>query len=239
MPIELRGKTAIITGASRGIGRATALALAAEGMRLALVSRDVESLKSVAEDVASAGGSAQIVGYDFSSSGGIPELVDGLTQSLGQVDCLVNNAGTFLERDLADMTDDELRHVHQVNLVSPFAMTRELLPHLRQTKGRIINVVSTSALQGYAQQSAYCASKAGLLGMMRALAIEEKPNGVRIHNLCPGGVDTDFINDTNLGQRLAGQVMISPDDIGGMIAFLLKQPGNIDISEMVIRRFTS
>ncbi|NIP93699.1 MAG: SDR family oxidoreductase, partial [Akkermansiaceae bacterium] len=64
------------------------------------------------------------------------------------------------------------------------------------------------------QQSAYCASKAGLLGMMRALAIEEKPHGIRIHNLCPGGVDTDFINDTMLGQRLAGQVMISPDDIG-------------------------
>ena len=125
------------------------------------------------------------------------------------MDCLVNNAGTFLEGDFGGLTDDELRHVHQVNLVSPFAMTRELLPQLRQSKGRVINVVSTSALQGYAQQSAYCASKAGLLGMMRCLAIEEKPNAVRIHNLCPCGVDTDFINGTNLGARLAGQVMIS------------------------------
>ena len=238
MPVELKGKAAIITGASRGIGRSTALALGSEGMRLALVSRDVDSLQSVAAEVEAAGGLAVVAGYDFQNSDGIPELVDKLASSLGQVDCLVNNAGTFLERDFADMTDDEVRHVHQVNLVSPFAMTRELLPHLRQSKGRIINVASTSALQGYAQQSAYCASKAGLLGMMRALTIEEKPNGVRIHNLCPGGVDTDFINDTNLGQRLAGQVMISPDDIGEMVAFLLKQPGNIDISEMVIRRFT-
>ena len=166
------------------------------------------------------------------------ELVAGLIESLGQVDALVNNAGTFLERDLADMTDEELRHVLEVNLVSPFAMTRELLPALRATSGRIINIASTSALQGYAQQSGYCASKAALLGLMRALAIEEKPHGIRIHNLCPGGVDTAFINDTNLGARLAGEVMISPDDIGEMVAFLLKQPNNVDISELVIRRFT-
>lgn len=237
--ISLAGKIAVVTGASRGIGRSTALHLSRDGMKVALVARQRDTLESVAAEIREAGGEALICPYDFANPSGIPALAEDLQNQLGQIDALINNAGTFLESDLIDIRDEQLRHVLEVNLVSPFALTRELLPALRATKGRIINVASTSGLQGYAQQAAYCASKAGLLGLMRALAIEEKPHGLRIHNLCPGGVDTEFINDTKLGERLAGQVMIAPDDIGEMIAFLLKQPGNIDISEMVVRRFTS
>ena len=235
---RLPDKTVIVTGASRGIGRSTALSLAHEGAQVALLSRDQAALEEVASEVTRAGGRALVFPVDFSDSSSVPALASSLLAQLESVDALVNNAGTFLEQDLAEMTDDELRHVLDVNLIAPFALTRELLPALRQTRGQIINVVSTSALQGYPQQSGYCASKAGLLGMMRALALEEKPNGVRVHNLCPGGVDTAFIEGTRLGERLAGQVMISPDDIGEIVVFLLRQPANVDLSEMVIRRFT-
>tara|TARA_Y100001934_G_scaffold6158_1_gene8368 strand:- start:4508 stop:5227 length:720 start_codon:yes stop_codon:yes gene_type:complete len=238
VPIELKGRTAIVTGASRGIGRATAIALAQAGVNLGLVARDESALQQLHDEVASHGIHVATAKYDFSSGDGIANLAEALVTELGSIDGLVNNAGTFLECDLADLSEDELKHVLQVNLVSPFMLTRELLPQLRESHGRVINVVSTSALQGYAQQSAYCASKAGLLGMMRALAIEEKPNGIRINNLCPGGVDTDFINNTKLGERLAGQVMIAPEDIGEMVVFLMQQPDNIDVSEMTIRRFT-
>ena len=235
---RLPDKTVIVTGASRGIGRSTALSLAHEGAQVALLSRDQAALEEVASEVTRAGGRALVFPVDFSDSSSVPALASSLLAQLESVDALVNNAGTFLEQDLAEMTDDELRHVLDVNLIAPFALTRELLPALRQTRGQIINVVSTSALQGYPQQSGYCASKAGLLGMMRALALEEKPNGVRVHNLCPGGVDTAFIEGTRLGERLAGQVMISPDDIGEIVVFLLRQPANVDLSEIVIRRFT-
>ena len=235
---RLPDKTVIVTGASRGIGRSTALSLAHEGAQVALLSRDQAALEEVASEVTRAGGRALVFPVDFADSSSVPALASSLLAQLESVHALVNNAGTFLEQDLAEMTDDELRHVLDVNLMAPFVLTRELLPALRKTRGQIINVVSTSALQGYPQQSGYCASKAGLLGMMRALALEEKPNGVRIHNLCPGGVDTAFIEGTRLGERLAGQVMISPDDIGEMIVFLLRQPANVDLSEMVIRRFT-
>jgi 3-oxoacyl-[acyl-carrier protein] reductase len=235
---RLPDKTVIVTGASRGIGRSTALSLANEGAQVALLSRDQAALEEVASEVTRAGGRALVFPVDFADSSSVPALASSLLAQLESVHALVNNAGTFLEQDLAEMTDDELRHVLDVNLMAPFVLTRELLPALRKTRGQIINVVSTSALQGYPQQSGYCASKAGLLGMMRALALEEKPNGVRIHNLCPGGVDTAFIEGTRLGERLAGQVMISPDDIGEMIVFLLRQPANVDLSEMVIRRFT-
>ena len=235
---RLSDKTVIVTGASRGIGRSTALSLAHEGAQVALLSRDQAALEEVASEVTRAGGRALVLPFDFSDASSIPALASSLLAQLESVDALVNNAGTFLEQDLAEMTDDELRHVLDINLVAPFILTRELLPALRKTRGQIINVVSTSALQGYPQQSGYCASKAGLLGMMRALALEEKPHGIRIHNLCPGGVDTAFIEGTRLGERLAGQVMISPDDIGEMVVFLLRQPANVDLSEMVIRRFT-
>ena len=235
---RLPDKTVIVTGASRGIGRSTALSLAHEGAQVALLSRDQAALEEVASEVTRAGGRALVFPVDFSDSSSVPALASSLLAQLESVDALVNNAGTFLEQDLAEMTEDQLRRVLDVNLIAPFALTRELLPALRETRGQIINVVSTSALQGYPQQSGYCASKAGLLGMMRALALEEKPNGVRIHNLCPGGVDTAFIKGTRLGERLECQVMISPDDIGEMITFLLRQSSNVDLSEIAIRRFT-
>jgi NAD(P)-dependent dehydrogenase (short-subunit alcohol dehydrogenase family) len=108
---------------------------------------------------------------------------------------------------------------------------------IARRQGRIINVVSTSGTQGYFHQSAYCASKHGLFGFARALAIEAKPHGIHVYNLCPGGVDTDFIKGTYLGERLKGQPMIAPGDIAELVVFLLRQPENIDLSEVVVRRF--
>ncbi len=235
---SLSNKTVVLTGASRGIGRSTAVTLARAGARLALISRDQGALEKLSSEVTQAGGQALVAPADLGEVAAIPELAEALLRELGPIDALINNAGTFLEKDFIKTTDRELRHVLDVNLLAPFALTRALLPALRQSRGQVINVASTSALQGYPQQSGYCASKAALLGMMRALALEEKPHGVRIHTLCPGGVDTAFIEGTQLGQRLAGQVMISPDNIAETIVFLLCQPGNVDLAELVIRRFT-
>ncbi len=235
---SLSNKTVVLTGASRGIGRSTAVTLARAGARLALISRDQGALEELSSEVTQAGGQALVTPADLGEVAAIPDLAEALLRELGPIDALINNAGTFLEKDFIKTTDRELRHVLDVNLLAPFALTRALLPALRQSRGQVINVASTSALQGYPQQSGYCASKAALLGMMRALALEEKPHGVRIHTLCPGGVDTAFIEGTQLGQRLAGQVMISPDNIAETIVFLLCQPGNVDLAELVIRRFT-
>ncbi len=235
---SLSSKTIVLTGASRGIGRSTALGLGRAGARVALVSRDRTALEELSIAVKQAGGRAFVAPADLGEADAIPRLAETILQELGPVAALINNAGTFLEKDFIRMADSELRQVLEVNLLAPFSLTRAFLPALRETRGQVINVVSTSALQGYPQQSGYCASKAGLLGMMRALALEEKQSGVRIHNLCPGGVDTAFVEGTQLGERLAGQVMISPDDIADMIVFLLRQPANVDLSELVIRRFT-
>ena len=98
-------------------------------------------------------------------------------------------------------------------------------------------MASTASLQGYLHQSAYVASKHAMLGLARSLAMELKPHGIHVHNLCPGGVDTDLIKGTQVGERMKGQPMISPEDMAAMVLFLLKQPENVDLPEIVVRRF--
>lgn len=238
MKQSLSGLTAVVTGASRGIGRATALALAEEGARLGLMARSGEALDLLAGEIRSNGGEAHALAVDLSNIAGIPAAAATMIRALGTIDVLVNNAGTFHESAFADMEVEDLERTLRVNLTAPFVLTRELLPTIKSVQGRVVNIVSSSGMQGYEHQSAYCASKHGVLGLMRALALEVRPAGVHVHNLCPGGVDTDFIKGTKLGERLAGQAMIAPEDIAEMVAFLLKQPPNIDLPEMVVRRFS-
>jgi NAD(P)-dependent dehydrogenase (short-subunit alcohol dehydrogenase family) len=223
---SLAGQTAIVTGASRGIGLAIARALAREGVRLGLMSRSKP-------DVA-----GEFVACDFAELEQIPAAVRQLVERLGDVDCLVNNAGMFLETSVPEMKLADWERVLRVNLTAPFLVTREVLPRMiARRQGRIVNLSSTSGLQGYLHQSAYCASKHGLLGFARSLAMELKPHNVHVYNLSPGGVDTELIKGTYLGERLKGQPMIAPADIAEMVVFLLRQPENIDLSEIVVRRF--
>jgi NAD(P)-dependent dehydrogenase (short-subunit alcohol dehydrogenase family) len=222
----LSGKTAIVTGASRGIGLAIARTLAREGVRLGLLSRSKPSV------------TGEFIACDLADLDGIPSAVHKLVERLGAVDFLVNNAGTFLENAVPDIQLADWERVLRVNLTAPFLLTREVLPHMiARRQGRIVNIASTASTQGYLHQSAYCASKHGLLGFGRSLAMEAKPHNIHIHTLCPGGVDTDLIKGTYLGERLKGQPMINPEDIAEMVLFLLRQPDNIDLAEMVVRRF--
>jgi NAD(P)-dependent dehydrogenase (short-subunit alcohol dehydrogenase family) len=224
--MPLNGKTAIVTGASRGIGLAIAKGLAREGVRLGLLSRSKPGI----------GG--EFIACDFSDLDKVPEAVRQLTDRLGKVDFLINNAGTFLEKPVHEMQLDDWERVQRVNLTAPFLITREVLPQMiAHRSGRIINIASTASSQGYLHQSAYVASKHGLLGFARALAMEVKPHNIHVHTLCPGGVDTDLIKGTYLGKRLKGQPMIQPEDIAEVVIFLLCQPENIDLAEITVRRF--
>jgi 3-oxoacyl-[acyl-carrier protein] reductase len=222
----LGGKSAIVTGASRGIGLAIARALAREGVRLGLLSRAQPAV------------AGEFVACDLADLDAIPSAVRALVGRLGTVDYLINNAGTFLEQAAPDIQLADWERVMRVNLTAPFLLTREVLPHMiARRQGRIVNIASTASTQGYLHQSAYCASKHGLLGFGRSLAIETKPHNIHVHTLCPGGVNTDLIKGTGLGERLKGQPMINPEDIAEIVLFLLRQPDNIDLAEVVIRRF--
>jgi NAD(P)-dependent dehydrogenase (short-subunit alcohol dehydrogenase family) len=228
-PNKLRGKTAIVTGASRGIGLAIAKALAREGVKLALISRTKPP----------AGVRGKFVECDLAEPGKIPAAVSSALKHLGRLDFLVNNAGIFLEKPVSEISLADWEKVLRVNLTAPFLFCRDTLPRLAARKGRIVNVISSAATQGYLHQAAYSASKHGFLGLARSLAVEAKPRGVHIYNICPGGVETDLIKGTQLGARLKGQPMIQPEDIAEMVVFLLRQPANLDVPEIVVRRFAS
>ncbi|HZP61074.1 MAG TPA: SDR family oxidoreductase [Opitutaceae bacterium] len=225
---SLRGKTALVTGASRGIGLAIARALARAGLRLALLSRTRPPT----------GVRGKFIPCDLAESEQIPAAVAQAAAHFGRIDFIVNNAGLFLEKPVTEIALADWEKILRVNLTAPFLICREVLPAMiKRRQGRIINIASVASVQSYLHQSAYSASKHGLLGFARGLAIEARPHHIHVHTLCPGGVDTDLIKGTRLGARLKGQPMIKPHDIAELVLFLLRQPENIDLPEIIMRRF--
>jgi len=149
-----------------------------------------------------------------------------------------SNAGAFCDATLLECDLEAWRRTIAINATGTFLVTKAVLPGMIERRsGRIINIVSSAGLKGYAAQAAYCASKHAVMGLARALALEVKPHNIHVHNLCPGGVHTDFIKGTRLGERLQGQVMIEPDDIAGCCLYLARLPDNVDIDTLPVTRF--
>lgn len=222
----MKAATAILTGASRGIGLAIATALARHGVRLAMLSRTQPKARG------------RFIPCDLSDLCSIPAAVAEALRHLGGCDVLINNAGIFLEKPVTEISRNDWERVLRVNVTAPFLVTREVLPAMiARRRGRILNICSTASTQGYLWQSAYVASKHALLGFARALALEVKPHNIHVYNLCPGGVDTDLLHGTHLGERLKGQRLITPADIAAWVMWLLRQPDRIELPEIVIRRF--
>ena len=161
-----------------------------------------------------------------------------LIERLGSVDLLVNNAGVFHESAVVEQELDDWERVLRINLTAPMLLCRLILPlMIAAGGGRIVNIASSSAVQGYAGQAAYSASKHGLLGLARCLALEARPHNIHVHTLCPGGVDTDLIRGTEVGRRFEGQPLIVPQDIADLVLFCISQAGDVDMPEVVLRRF--
>jgi len=199
MSTQLAGKTAIITGAGKGIGRATALALAKEGVHIGLMARTEADLQNVADEVKQAGVQAYIATADVSSNEQVNQAVDQLKSDLGAIDILINNAGIakfggFLELEVA-----EWEKIIQVNLLGMYYVTRAVFPTMiEQKSGDIINISSTAGEKGGAVTSAYSASKAGVLGLTESLAMEARKHDIRVTGLTPSTVVTDLAIDQGL-----------------------------------------
>lgn len=225
---SLKGKTALLTGASRGIGLAIAESLSREGVRLALVSRRPPPDSALGLHLP----------CDLADAAAIPAVIIRALEYLGPCDFLINNAGLFHEKLLVETELADWDRVLRVNVTAPFLVCRQVLPGMvARRSGRILNVSSTAGVQPYPHQSAYCASKHALLGLTRCLALEARPHGVHVHAVCPGGVETDLLKGTQLGVRMSNEPKIAAADIAAMVLFLLRQPGNVDIPELVVRRF--
>ena len=232
---HLDGKVAIVTGASRGIGRAIALALGREGAAVVLAARSMERLAEAAELVREAGGRAEPVITELTEEGSIRHLVKVTRDKFGRLDILVNNAGTTHSARLEETRTEDLNRCWAVNARAPFLLCREALPLLRQAEaGYIVNISSVVGVKGYPLQSAYTASKHAIRGMSISLAEELRGTNVRVHVICPGAVDTGMVQ--NVRPDIRQKDLIQPDEIAELVLYLVTHRGNAVLDELHIRR---
>jgi NAD(P)-dependent dehydrogenase (short-subunit alcohol dehydrogenase family) len=190
---ELAGRIALITGASRGLGKAMALALADAGAAIALVARDTQKLTRVKQEIETLGGRAALFEADVTQEETVLEMEKQVSSELGKIQILINNAGINIRKNLVDFTFAEWKSILDTNLTSVFLMCRSFVPHMMGTGyGRVLNLTSIMSHVSLPQRSAYSSSKAALLGLIRALALELAPEGITVNGISPGPFATEM-----------------------------------------------
>ncbi len=212
----LAGRTAVVTGASRGIGRAIALLLAEAGAEVALWARDGGALRAVAGEVTRRGGRAEAMVCDVTDAAAVDRAAGLVRRAMAPVRIVVNNAGAVLRKPTAAIEDAEWRAIMAVNADGTFYVTRAFLPDLEREGGRIINIASIAGREGTPLLAAYCAAKHAVVGFTRALARELRAAKVSVNAICPGSVDTGMLREGMPGARPD----MTPDDIARTALFL-------------------
>ena len=191
--VDLSGQTALVTGASRGIGKAIALGLGQAGAKVACIARNEEKLRETADAIASAGGTAVVYACDVTDSAAVQKVVEAVVEDWDQLDIVVNNAGITRDTLIPRMSDEDWDDVISTNLRSVFLFTRAAsLVMMRRRSGRIINISSVSGIMGNPGQSNYSASKAGIIGLTRSVARELGSRKVTVNAICPGFIATEM-----------------------------------------------
>jgi len=225
------GRVALVTGASRGIGRAIALRLAASGHAVAVnYATNSEAARAVVERILAAGGRAQAVQADVSSQEEVARMLEAVQRELGDVDILVNNAGVIRDTLLLRMKDEDWRRVVEVNLDGVFNCTRTCLKTMMKRRwGRIVNITSVVALVGSPGQANYCAAKAGIVGFTKAIAREVASRGITVNAVAPGLIETDMTGQISAKRRdqvLQGIPMGrigTGEDVAALVDFLVSE----------------
>jgi len=232
--VEIRGCSALVTGAGRGIGRAVARALAAEGARVTAVARTASELASLVEEVEAAGGRAAFHAGDLRQPGVCEAAVARAVEAHGGLQVLVNNAGVGGHAPVAETTDESWDEILGTNLTAVFRLTRAALPHLSRKGGHVFMVSSLAGSNAIAGMAAYCASKAALDHLARCLMLEVRHAGVKVTTLAPGSVDTGF---GGRDERARGEAswMLRPQDVAAAVVDLLRTRDEAHLSRVEMR----
>lgn len=240
----LKGKTALITGASKGLGRAMALALAAKGARIALVSRNLDLLNSVAKEVRATGAQAESFKADVTDEAQVATLEKAVVGKLGKPQILINNAGINIRKSVTDFTLGEWRQVIDTNLTSVFLMCRAFVPHMKgQGYGRILNMTSIMSHVAIAGRTAYAASKSALLGFTKALALELTAEKITVNGISPGPFATELnkpiLDNPELNAQFISKIPIGRwgkvEEVGELAAYLCaEEAGYITGTDILI-----
>lgn len=226
---------AIVTGASRGIGKVIALELARLGYDLALVGRNGASLQEVAREAAGVRVCPIVADLAEASSAG--QIVEQTVRELGGVDVLVNCAGLPQKGPFTEVTPQQWDAVFAVNARAPYFLCQAALPHLIQSpKPIVINISSVVGFKGYINQSVYASSKHALAGFTKVFAKEVQPYGIRVHLISPGGVATEMV--TQMRPDINPAELIQPEEIADLVRFLVTHKGNGTLDELYIRRYS-
>ena len=230
---SLRNQVAVITGGGSGIGLAIAAAVAAEGMVVTLAGRDLKKLQRSAVQLEQKGGTVLAVATDVSYAPQVERMVADTLARFGRIDLLVNNAGTYREGNVAELSEADWDEVQAVNLKGAFLCAKAVLPVMKkQRSGYIVNIASVAGKMGFGGAAAYCASKFGLVGLSQSLLEEVVGDHIKVTAICPGYVDTPMV----AGVSVPGSEMIPPSDIGRLVIGLLRLSPNTVIKEIVVER---
>jgi 3-oxoacyl-[acyl-carrier protein] reductase len=237
--IDLSERVALVTGASRGIGRAIAMQLAAQGATVVAAARG-ENARAVTEEISAAGGRSEAMALDVTARSAAEEAVNGVVERHGRIDILVNNAGIAKDQLLLRMKRDDWDAVLATNLTAAFALTQAALkPMIRQRRGRIICISSVVGQRGNAGQANYAASKAGLIGFAKSVALEVASRGITVNVVAPGLIDTDMTRAITDAAREDWSARIplgrlgTPGDIAAAVCFLASDEASYITGQVV------
>lgn len=233
--MNLTGKTALVTGAGRGIGRAIALSLAGEGADVCLVSRTKTELERLAEEITRLGRTAIPLVGDVASEQDVRAIVKRVGAECSSLDILVNNAGIGYFSPVMEMKTDRFDEMFSVNVRGVFLFTREVLPLMvEQQSGDIVNIASLAGRNSFIGGAGYSATKWALIGFSRSLMLEVRDKNIRVVTICPGSVDTSF-GDTK-GQQVKSKGRIpSATDIATVVMSAISMPRHVMVSEIDVR----
>jgi len=238
MYIDLKNRFALVTGASRGIGRGISLMLADSRVHVILTSRSMNKLQKVKEEITSRGGNATVIPADIAKEQDIKTLFKIIKDKFGRLDIVINNAGIGIWGKLVDFSIEDFDKIMNINVRGTYLCCQQAMKMMiPQKNGYIINISSVVGFKGYPNQSAYTASKHAIMGLTKSLAVEAQEHNIRISAILPGGVETDL--SVKARPDLDRSLLILPEDIAKTVLYLLSLSDRAMVDQIFVRRMSS